>query len=197
MRFIFFTICLLSFILIGCQPKHNCAYNVTVIQQNDHLIDSIGPVFDRFWPTIQEPLLKELPYESYRLTKLHGFGNSKSVFRIFHQDQNYTFIYKRFDDSNNSSLPDSLVLQHKRQLTKEEWTSFTELTKQLNFWVMPVKGIDKFGVKDGHVSIMEGNLPDQNNCSKRQYHFAYRIIPEDTTDFKRLCDQLQGFYKDI
>ena len=173
-------------------PKSNTyyfPYQYVVSLKNDWTTDTTydvlnmidGVKFTLEWYSAQlcaleEPLLYRYKDTiAYRFTWLRTFHHPIAI-RIENYHNTYGLYWKVASGAGGYE-PGSIIIDRKRELTKEEWLRFTHLINSCNFWDMPYKN-QRMGT-DGAEWIMEGI--EQGN-----YHVAERWSPEKSA-YKECC----------
>jgi len=129
--------------------------------------------YSRMLTALGEPALFDLKTESeiYRFTWLRTFHNP-IAFRIEKGDSGITLTTKLCAGAGGYN-PGPIALDRTIALTSDQWETFLEKLKILNFWSIP--STEKRSGRDGAVWILEGR-------TQSAYHFPSRWSPPYTGD---------------
>ncbi|VAW14926.1 hypothetical protein MNBD_BACTEROID03-2132 [hydrothermal vent metagenome] len=176
----------------------DCGIDESIIKTNDSIIIKIQTGFSsqKWWNEylgkIKEPSLKEEKTESYRLLIYDAMWASLKMYRIFEDTDSYKIAFKEFGGEQIEPEYSMLTSDYEKELSEKKWNEFKELTEKLNFWSMKVND-EKTGL-DGTSWILEGKMPNANNCTNRDYHLVGRWEPADSLVVMELNKKLISFY---
>lgn len=184
---IIFSILILA---ISCKNNVDCGIDPIVIKSNDSIISNVESDLSgqKWWndylKKLEEPTLKNLKKESYRLMIYNTREESSKTYRIYKTWNSYKLVYKEFGKEDSYGIATKLVLNRKSELSKNEWFEFQELLQNIGFWSLPVR-IDRIGF-GGTNWLLEGRNPSGNQCTNREYHAVVRWQPIDTMKVMKL-----------
>jgi hypothetical protein len=184
---------LLVFYLLGCQNnKCDCNIDNVVVMQNDNLINKVinSPKneFKNFWEKFDEPNLSSSQSETYRFSIKVFLYNYIKVYRLEKNNNAYKLFLKEYATKTTTAhRNDSLVSNRFRIISESDWLKITNVIEKNCFWTIPTDIKNDDGYLDGSSWILEGHKQN-NNCSNKQYHLAYRNSP-DSSAFKVICEQ--------
>ncbi|MTE27670.1 hypothetical protein [Winogradskyella ouciana] len=181
-------------LIVSCKTNVDCGIDPLIVKSNDSIIskaesDSIGQKWwNDYLEKIEEPKLKTLENESYRLLIYNSLGESSKTYRIFKNWNSYKLVYKEFGKVNSDEISNELLVNKESELSKKEWDEFQELLQHSGFWSLPVT-IDRIGL-DGKSWVLQGINPNGNKCTNREYHVVARWQPIDTMKVMQLNRKL-------
>lgn len=117
--------------------------------------------------------------ETYRFTWLRSFHHPIAV-RVEKRDQKYMLYWKMCDGAGGYK-PGKLILNKSKTLSKQQWDSFGELLKKVNFWNVATK--NAIPGNDGAQWILEG-------MHGESYRVVNRWSPDAKDDYYKCCDYL-------
>lgn len=175
---------------ISCQSNVNCKIDSLVIKSNDSIIskvesDSIGQKWwNDYMGKLKEPRMNDVENESYRLIIYNSLGESSKIYRIIKNWNSYKLVYKEFGKEEPESRNNELLINKETKLSRKNWTEFQKLLRENGFWSLPVT-TDRNGL-DGTSWVLEGQNPNANECTNREYHIVARWQPIDTMKVMKL-----------
>jgi hypothetical protein len=181
------------FYFVSCQNnKCDCNVDNAVVMQNDSsenkVINNPNNQFKNYWKRFDEPDLSFSQSETYRFSiKIYLYDYMK-VYRLEKNNNNYKIFVKEYATKTTTAhRNDSLVSDKSRIINESDWLKITNVIENNCFWTIPTDIKKDDGYLDGSSWILEGHKQN-NNCSNKQYHLAYRNSP-DSSAFKIICEQ--------
>lgn len=181
----FFGIVLFS----NCGPCVKYKDEIYAKEGSNSRLDST--IFNKAVKAYDEPDLKNLNYESYRVINAFTFRRDTSdIIRIEARDSGYYCINKKLFSINGA--PRVVVQKTERKISENEWYNFTDKIYKIRYWTLLGESKDESGYTDGNWWIIEGRRPHAENCGKRAYHLIVRLVQKDEK-----ITQLYAKFKDI
>ena len=179
----------LTIIFVGCKNE-NCREIVKeyYIEENSNLQDSTLYQVQDFFRTFEEPELKELEYEVYRITKINVLSNYRSII-TFENNRDYRIHYKGIKQINRDSF--EIKSKESLEISKTDWEHLQYLIYKFNFWTC--KEFKLKEVADGGGVLLEGHRPNVKRCGKIENKIVMRANIIDEISW--LYDELELMYE--
>lgn len=176
-------------IFSNCDPCDKYKNEIYAKEGSNPRLDSA--IFNKAIKAYDEPELKNLNYESYRVINVFTFRkDSSDIIRIEKRDSGYFCVNKKLLSINGA--PRTVVEKTERKIAEAEWYDFTDKIYSTGYWTLPRESADESGYLDGNWWIIEGKRPQAANCGKRAYHLIVRLMQKDKN-----ITQLYAKFKDI
>lgn len=176
-------------IFSNCDPCDKYKSEIYTKDTLNSRLDS--DIFNKTIKAYDEPEMKNLNYESYRVINVFTFRRDTSdIIRIEKRDSGYYCINKKLFSINGA--PRVVVQKTERKISEDEWYDFTDKIYTTRYWTLSGELEDESGYLDGNWWILEGRRPHAAICGKRSHHLIVRLVQKEEN-----VTQLYAKFKDI